>query len=552
DKEPDCEQQRYAGKCSTQLFQGLHTCMASCALCPALELAVRTSLNLTSQQLEIQITATTNSATPTKSTTSTTKPNAANDDAGCFDAADACDQWARSDPRVCQRLLAGQDLQRWWWVAVACRRTCGLCGEDGSSSTPTTTAAASSSELRKKEEEEEQNEGGAKAAAAEEGGGGAAGVPMLDAGIRARVHVQVGEGADGSPRVAVFEEVPPQPGACVDKQAGCREWAAGGECGGNPGFMSAACPAACHTCPQRVNLPHPLARVRLSNGVLMPAVGYGCAGLGEATRTTVGWALRAGYRHLDSAQAREWYREDLVGEAMWDFIAAAGAGGGGAVRREDIFVTSKLHPRHLGYETTLRQFNESLKDLRSPYVDLFLLHYAECWGGLCGGAVPAGDFLDSWRALEELYGRGLVRAIGVSNFSPEQLKRLLAAARVRPAVLQTHVDPLEPAVDLQTLCRTEGITLTAYSTLGTQYGGGGGGGNPVLGHPVLKAVGAEAGGRSAAAVSLRWALQQGLVVLPRSSNEGRIRDNLKLFDWELSEAQMRRLVGLRPMKEGET
>ncbi|PNH08301.1 Aldo-keto reductase family 4 member C9, partial [Tetrabaena socialis] len=488
----------------------------------------------------------------------------------CFDAVDMCAWWASQPPRVCERAAA--DLQRWWWVAAACRRTCGLCGG----------AAAGA------QQGEASGSHSADGAAAAAEAAAAAAAALVAA---ARFGVQVGEGPDGTPRVAVYEPLPSDPSTCADKQDQCGAWKAAGECARNPGFMAQSCPASCGSCPVLLNLPRPLARVRLNNGVLMPTVGYGCAGLGDLTAQTVRWALDAGFRHLDSAQAREWYREDLVGQALAGFLGAAsgaeapaaaerlgaqqgggaaggrsllaagagatdggsvvmdarrGAGGssapGGAVRRKHLFLTSKLHPRHLGYETTLRQFNASLQDLRTPYVDLFLLHYSECWGDLCGGVKPEGTFLDSWRALEELYEAGLVRAIGVSNFSPDQLLRLLAAARVRPAVLQIHVDPLDRGEATQELCRREGLTLTAYSTLGTQWGGGS---NPVLGHPVLQGIGREAGGRSAAQVALRWALQQGLVVLPRSSNQGRIAQNLRLYDWGVSAAHMGQVAHLR-------
>ncbi|GIL67231.1 hypothetical protein Vafri_20666 [Volvox africanus] len=650
DQSAVCEEQRHSGRCSTHLLDDFHTCPASCGVCPALELAVRSSMNLTAEQLVVvrqpgppscvddiswcgQLGAAEEECTtkplqlvgvckaacgaclkpaamglagkgggeavlsPSAGTgriahaktggigdAGKGEPNlnpvvvaGADDDddnggggddgSGCFDAVDMCAWWAKNDPRVCQRVA--EDLQAWWWVAVACRRSCGLCGSATATAIGTTTATATATATD-----------------------AAAGVKhrLVSA---ARLGVQVGEAPDGSPRVAVFEEVSDEPGACGDSQPQCATWAAAGECRRNPGFMNAACPKTCGTCPVIVNLKQPLAKVRLNNGVLQPTVGYGCAGLGDSTSRTVRWALEAGYRHLDSAQAREWYREDLVGKALSEFLKEVSisvqqgrgegavsrgarvdrgsgglAGSGGVVRRQDIFVTSKLHPRHLGYETTLRQFNASLRDLHTSYVDLFLLHYAECWGNLCEGAVPKGNFFDSWRALEELYEAGLVRAIGVSNFSPDQLSKLLASARIRPAVLQVHVDPLERNEALQALCRHEGVVLTAYSTLGTQWGGSHG--NPVLGHPVLQAIGQEVvaaaaaavaaaaaagngngsggggGSRSAAQVALRWALQQGLVVLPRSSNQGRIRENLQLYDWGLSAAHIRQIAHLKP------
>ncbi|KAG2439469.1 hypothetical protein HXX76_004823 [Chlamydomonas incerta] len=588
DQATDCKLRRHRGMCSMNLTHDFDSCLATCGVCPALALALRASMNLTAAQLLVTpargppacadanagVCAALVADTDTGSACAASPPavlgackatckacqapasvagelggasGSSSGEDGCFDAADMCGWWAAREPRICERAAAS--MQRWWWVAVACRRTCGLCGGDGAGA----------------------------------GGAAAAGAALR---VAASYGVQVGEDVDGTPRVAAYEALPADPASCKDREAKCAEWVAAGECVKNAGFMAASCAASCGACPVALNLPRPLAKVRLNNGVLMPTVGYGCAGLGESAGDTVQWALEAGYRHLDSAQAREWYREDLVGRALNRFLeaapaanaSAAGAGAGAkSVRREDVFVTSKLHPRHLGYEVTLRQFNETLKDLRSGYVDLFLLHYPECWGDLCGGVAPAGTFLDSWRALEAVYQAGLARAIGISNFAPHHVTQLLAKAVVRPAVLQVHVDPLDHADALQLLCRSQSITLTAYSTLGTQYGGGK---NPVLTSPVLAAIGKElgeaaagqagpagggeggsggegrgggdgaagagagAGGRGVAQVALRWALQQGLVVLPRSSNRGRIAQNLQLYDWSLTPDQMRRIEAL--------
>lgn len=133
----------------------------------------------------------------------------------------------------------------------------------------------------------------------------------------------------------------------------------------------------------------------------MPIVGFGTAGLGPGARDAVRHALQVGYRHIDTAQAREWYREDLVGEG----IVASG------IPRSDLFITSKLHPRHFGYNSSIIQFELTLQDLGSAYVDLFLLHYANCWGNLCKEE-PEGTWKESWRALEQLVRAGKVKAIG--------------------------------------------------------------------------------------------------------------------------------------------
>jgi diketogulonate reductase-like aldo/keto reductase len=258
----------------------------------------------------------------------------------------------------------------------------------------------------------------------------------------------------------------------------------------------------------------------------MPAVGYGTAGLGEHTTTAVKWALQAGYRMLDSGQAREWYREDLVGEG----IAGCGVVG---LTRGDMFLTSKLHPRHLGKATTLRQFQSSLTDLRTDYLDLFMLHYPMCWGQLCGGKAPEGTWKDSWRALEELHAAGKARAIGVSNFDVSQLAELKAWAKVQPAVVQRNSDVFSADVPARAFSHAQGWQYQGYSSLGSQWLMRGYQQNPVLHAPAVEAA-ADNHGATPAAVALRWALQKGQVVIPRSARRNRIAENLNVTWFTLS------------------
>jgi len=266
---------------------------------------------------------------------------------------------------------------------------------------------------------------------------------------------------------------------------------------------------------------------RLNNGALMPLVGFGTAGLGEATERAVLWALEAGYRSIDSAQAREWYREDLVGSA----VAKSG------VPREALFLTSKLHPRHLGYDSTLRQFQSSLDDLRVEYLDLFLLHYPRCWGSLCDEK-PEGTWQDSWRALEALHADGKARAIGVSNFDENDLTTLSRFATVEPAIVQRNSDVFSADLSARVFCTARGWQYEAYSSLGSQWLMKGHRTNPVLRAPAVVAI-AERRGVSPAAVVLRWALDKGQVVIPRSSNRERIAENLRVLEMpRLTESEM--------------
>lgn len=330
-----------------------------------------------------------------------------------------------------------------------------------------------------------------------------------------------------------------KPPPCRDDDDSCTGWASGGECAKNPGFMLGACKESCGVCTSErlpSTSPEAVGHVTLNTGAKMPAIGYGTAGLGEHTKTAVTWALQAGYRLLDSGQAREWYREDLVGAG----IAECGVVG---LTREDLFLTSKLHPRHLGRETTLRQFESSLRDLRTDYVDLFLLHYPACWGQLCGGKPPEGTWRDSWRALEELHASGKARAIGVSNFDVAQLAELSRWAKVQPAVVQRNSDVFSADAPARHFSRARGWQYQAYSTLGSQWLMRRRGENPVLNAPAVTAA-AAAHGASPAAVALRWALQKGQVVIPRSAKKRRIAENLNVTWFTLAPDEMDALDAL--------
>ncbi|KAL1530681.1 hypothetical protein AB1Y20_001581 [Prymnesium parvum] len=264
-----------------------------------------------------------------------------------------------------------------------------------------------------------------------------------------------------------------------------------------------------------------MSSVTLASGVQLPMVGFGCAGY--VRRHELLQAIHAGYRMFDTAQAHEWYLEEELG-AAWQ---ASGVG------RTELFFTSKLHPRDLGEQSTLDAFPNSLRRLNTTYLDAFLLHYPRCFGTLCAQP-PQGTWKDSWRALEKLFADGRVRAIGVSNFSPQELEELLAVSTVKPHLVQSWMDPLHQERPLRSLCRRHNIQFQAYSTLGTQHHTSF---NPVIKHPVLNSIGKEVG-KSPAQVALRWALQHDAAVIPRSRNPGRMRANLELSEWQLSAEHM--------------
>jgi diketogulonate reductase-like aldo/keto reductase len=251
----------------------------------------------------------------------------------------------------------------------------------------------------------------------------------------------------------------------------------------------------------------------LNTGANIPQIGLGVwqAARGKVTRQAVAAALQLGYRHIDTA--RIYGNEADVGAAVRE----------SDVTREQIFVTTKLWNDDQGYDSALRAFDASLRTLGLDYIDLYLLHWP----------VP-GKRLDSWRALERLYADKRVRAIGVSNFLTHHLKELLAHAKVPPAVNQIELTPFLQRRETCASCREHGIIVEAYSPLTR---------GKRLKHPVVVAS-AKRIGRSAAQVLLRWGIQQGVVVLPKSTRSETIEENASLFDFELDPEAMTALGGL--------
>lgn len=255
------------------------------------------------------------------------------------------------------------------------------------------------------------------------------------------------------------------------------------------------------------------ASLPLRTGTNIPRVGLGVfrAPRGEVTRAAVAAALALGYRHIDTA--RIYANEADVGAAIRD----------SGVPREEVFVTTKLWNDDQGTDTALRAFDASLARLGLDYVDLYLLHWP----------VPRRR-LESWRALETLFADGRARAIGVSNFMVPHLRELIDAAAVPPAVNQIEISPFLQQRDVRAFCMRQNIVVEAYSPLTKGIR---------LGHPVVLSVAREAG-RTPAQVLLRWGLQHGLVVLPKSTRPERIAENFALFDFELPAAAMARLDAL--------
>jgi diketogulonate reductase-like aldo/keto reductase len=256
---------------------------------------------------------------------------------------------------------------------------------------------------------------------------------------------------------------------------------------------------------------NPSDTITLSSGISIPRLGLGVyqSGRGRGTEDAVGWALEAGYRHVDTAAL--YGNETEVGAALKRAFAT------GLVRREQVFVTTKLWNGDHGYDEALRAFDASFRRLGLDQIDLFLLHWP----------VP-GRRLHSWRALERIIGEGRCRAIGVSNFMVHHLEELLRHAKTPPAVNQIELHPWCQQREVVAFCQAHGIAVVAYSPLTKGV---------KLNDPRLAAVARQAH-RTPAQVLLRWSLQKSFVAIPKSAKRERIVENAAIFDFVLTAEQM--------------
>ena len=254
--------------------------------------------------------------------------------------------------------------------------------------------------------------------------------------------------------------------------------------------------------------------VTLSNGVKMPLEGFGVFQVPEAEicKKAVLDAIATGYRLIDTAAA--YFNEEAVGEALKEC----------GVPREELFITTKLWIQDAGYENAKKAFQTSLDKLGLDYIDLYLIHQ------------PMNDYYGSWRAMEELYNEGKIRAIGVCNFYPERLADLCVNAKITPMVNQVELHPFFAQESALSTMKEFNVQPEAWGPLAE-------GKHDIFTHPVLTQIG-EKYGKTAAQVALRWNTQRGVVIIPKSVHRERMEENLNIWDFTLSEEDMNVIAAL--------
>ena len=249
-------------------------------------------------------------------------------------------------------------------------------------------------------------------------------------------------------------------------------------------------------------------KVVLNNGVEMPILGFGVFQItdSEECERSVSEAIQTGYRLIDTAASYE--NEEEVGKAIK----------GSGVPREALFVTTKLWIEDAGYEKAKKAFERSLKRLQLDYLDLFLIHQ------------PYGDVYGSWRAMEELYREGRIRAIGVSNFQPDRIMDLIVHNQVVPAVNQIETHPFNQQIETQQFLQENNVQIESWGPFAE-------GKNDIFANELLSSIAGKYN-KTAAQTILRWLTQRGVVVIPKSVHKQRISENFDIFDFELSQEDM--------------
>lgn len=255
--------------------------------------------------------------------------------------------------------------------------------------------------------------------------------------------------------------------------------------------------------------------VTLNNNVEIPELGLGIYKIAETdVERVVTTAIHAGYRAIDTA----WFykNESALGTALKHVN----------IDREDLFITTKLWNDFQGYDETLKAFDDSMRALQLEYLDMYLIHWP----------CPEDElFIETYKALEHLYKAGKIKAIGVCNFKEHHLETLMAATEIVPAVNQVEFHPLFNQAELQTYCESKGIKVMAWSPLMR--------GGEWLEHPILSSL-ADKHRKTAAQIIIKWHLQQNRLVIPKSQNDDRIKENFDVFDFELSKEDLEAIDSL--------
>ncbi|PGM49402.1 aldo/keto reductase [Bacillus sp. AFS053548] len=257
--------------------------------------------------------------------------------------------------------------------------------------------------------------------------------------------------------------------------------------------------------------------VKLNNGLEMPVIGLGVFQVedGQVVIDSVKAAIRNGYRSIDTAAIYQ--NEEGVGQGIREALEENG------LKREDLFITSKVWNADLGYQSTIDAFELSLKKLGLDYLDLYLIHWP-----------VEGKYVESWKALETLYKTGKVKAIGMSNFQIHHLKEVMANAEIMPMINQVELHPMLSQVELREFLKENSIQVEAWAPLMQ---------GQLFENETLLQI-ANKHNKSIAQVVLRWHLQNGVVIIPKSIKEHRIQENANIFDFELTEEDMNQINSL--------
>lgn len=265
--------------------------------------------------------------------------------------------------------------------------------------------------------------------------------------------------------------------------------------------------------PEKSHNKLPMKKVKLNNGIEMPILGFGVYQVEPSeTEKVVSEALQVGYRSIDTAAAYE--NEEAVGKAIKN----------SGIARDKLFITTKLWVQDTGYEKTKKAFEKSLKKLRLDYLDLYLIHQ------------PFGDYYGSWRAMEELYKDGRIKAIGVSNFHPDRLIDLILHNEVVPAVNQIETHPFNQQITTQRFLKENGVQIESWGPFAE-------GKNDIFNNQILKTI-AKKYNKTTAQVILRWLTQRDVVIIPKSVNKNRMEENFSIFDFELTKEDMHEIQKL--------